>query len=136
MLGAVHVHVHHQQPFDSGGTCPCAIWPDVAPSGVTDVTDGSAVELGVKFTASQDGSITGIRFYKVPDNTGTHTGSLWTSSGTLLATGTFTDESTQRLGGAGLLHPGAGHRGNDLRGLVPHRRERTTPTPRTGWRPR
>jgi methionine-rich copper-binding protein CopC len=81
--------------FDAGGSCPCAIWPDAAPSGVTDVTDGTPVELGVRFTATQDGSISGIRFYKVPDNTGTHTGSLWSSSGTLLATGTFTNESTQ-----------------------------------------
>jgi Domain of unknown function (DUF4082)/Bacterial Ig-like domain len=30
----------------------------------------------------------------VPDNTGTHTGTLWTSSGTQLATGTFSTEST------------------------------------------
>jgi len=82
--------------FNAGGSCPCAIWPDIAPSGVTDVTDqSSGVELGVKFTASNNGSISGIRFYKVPDNTGTHTGSLWSSTGTLLATGTFSNESTQ-----------------------------------------
>ena len=83
------------QPFDAGGKCPCAIWPDVAPSNVSDAADGSPVELGVKFTPSEDGSITGVRFYKVADNTGTHTGSLWTAGGTLLATGTFSDESTQ-----------------------------------------
>jgi methionine-rich copper-binding protein CopC len=82
--------------FDYAGQCPCAIWPDVAPSGVSDVTDqSSGVELGLRFTPSQAGSITGIRFYKVPDNTGTHTGSLWSSTGTLLATGTFTNESTE-----------------------------------------
>jgi methionine-rich copper-binding protein CopC len=81
--------------FDSAGNCPCAIWPDVTPPGVSDAADGSPVELGVKFTASQNGSISGIRFYKVPDNTGTHTANLWNSSGTLLATGTFTNESGQ-----------------------------------------
>ncbi|HCU92568.1 MAG TPA: hypothetical protein DHU96_07405 [Actinobacteria bacterium] len=81
--------------FDSGGKCPCAIWPDAAPPGISDANDGSPVELGVKFTATQDGSISGIRFYKVPDNTGTHTGSLWSSTGTLLATGTFTNESSE-----------------------------------------
>ena len=81
--------------FNAGGGCPCTIWPDVAPSGVSDVTDASGLELGVKFTAANTGSITGIRFYKVPDNTGTHTGSLWTSTGTLLATGTFSDESSE-----------------------------------------
>jgi Domain of unknown function (DUF4082)/Bacterial Ig-like domain/Bacterial Ig domain len=80
--------------FGSGGKCPCTIWPDVTPSGATDAADTSSLELGVKFTASDDGTINGIRFYKESDNTGTHTGSLWTSSGTLLATGTFTSEST------------------------------------------
>jgi methionine-rich copper-binding protein CopC len=81
--------------FDSGGKCPCAIWPDVTPSGVSDATDGTQIQLGVKFMASQDGSISGIRFYKVPDNLGTHTGSLWSSTGTSLATGTFSNESTE-----------------------------------------
>ena len=81
--------------FDSGGQCPCAIWPDTAPSGVTDANDTSSVELGVKFQATQNGTISGIRFYKEPDNTGTHTGTLWTASGTQLATGTFSNESTQ-----------------------------------------
>jgi hypothetical protein len=82
--------------FDAAGKCPCAIWPDIAPSSYTDVSDQSpGVELGVKFTATNDGSITGIRFFKVPDNSGTHTGTLWSSTGTVLATGTFTNESTQ-----------------------------------------
>jgi methionine-rich copper-binding protein CopC len=84
------------EAFDSGGKCPCAIWPDVAPSNVTDVTDqSSGIELGIKFTAANNGSITGIRFFKVPDNTGTHTGTLWTSTGSVLATGTFTNEPIQ-----------------------------------------
>jgi hypothetical protein len=84
------------EAFDAGGTCPCAIWPDTAPSSYTDVSDqSSGVELGVKFTATNDGSVTGIRFFKVPDNSGTHTGTLWSSTGTVLATGTFTTEPTQ-----------------------------------------
>ena len=81
--------------FDANGACPCAVWPDVPPSNVTDASDSSSVELGVKFTPSSNGTITGVRFYKVPDNTGTHTGSLWTASGAQLATGTFTNESSQ-----------------------------------------
>ena len=79
--------------FDSGGRCPCTVWPDVAPAGVSDAADTSAVNLGVQFRASGDGTITGVRFYKEPDNTGAHTGSLWTSGGALLATGTFSGES-------------------------------------------
>src|SRR5260370_689701 len=63
------------------------------PSGAVDANDTSAVNLGVQFQASSSGNITGIRFYKESDNTGTHSGSLWSSTGTLLASGTFTGES-------------------------------------------
>jgi Domain of unknown function (DUF4082)/Bacterial Ig-like domain/Fibronectin type III domain len=73
--------------------CPCSIWQNAAPSGAVDAADTSAVNLGVQFQASSSGRIIGIRFYKYSDNTGTHTGSLWTSSGTLLATGTFSNET-------------------------------------------
>ena len=39
------------------------------------------------------GTISGIRFYKAAANTGTHVGSLWTPTGTLLAQATFTGET-------------------------------------------
>lgn len=55
--------------------------------------DTGSVELGVKFTVSADGLITGMRYYKSALDTGSHTGSLWTSTGTLLTTATFTNES-------------------------------------------
>jgi hypothetical protein len=77
------------------GTCPCTIWPDVTPPGAGDAADGSPVTLGAEFQAASNGLITGVRFYKEPDDTGTHTGSLWTWSGQLLATGTFSNESTE-----------------------------------------
>ncbi|HEX9547789.1 MAG TPA: DUF4082 domain-containing protein, partial [Acidimicrobiales bacterium] len=73
--------------------CPCSIWENAAPSGAVDAADTSAVNLGVRFQATSDGTITGVRFYKESDNAGTHTGSLWTAGGTLLATGTFGGES-------------------------------------------
>ncbi len=77
----------------AGASCPCTIWPGSAtPSQVT-VNDPNAVELGVKFSPDVAGSITGIRFYKGPQNTGTHTGSLWSTSGARLATATFTSET-------------------------------------------
>jgi hypothetical protein len=37
--------------------------------------------------------VTGVRFYKGAGNSGTHVGNLWSSSGTLLATATFSGES-------------------------------------------
>ncbi|MCA1439188.1 DUF4082 domain-containing protein [Ensifer sp. IC4062] len=55
--------------------------------------DNRALELGMKFVASTSGTITGIRFYKAANDTGSHTGSIWTSTGTLLGTVTFTNES-------------------------------------------
>lgn len=94
MLGPYTYLFTTSRAFESGGTCPCALWPDIAPPGVSDQSDPTPAELGVRFTPTQDGSITGIRFYKLPDNSGTHTGSLWTSNGTQLATGTFTNESS------------------------------------------
>ena len=66
---------------------------DLAMPSVADGGDTSSVELGVKFTASAPGTVTGIRFYKAASNGGTHVGSLWTADGTLLASGTFTNES-------------------------------------------
>jgi hypothetical protein len=55
--------------------------------------DNGPVTLGVRFTAQADGYVTGVRFYKGAGNTGTHTGTLWTASGTPLATGTFANET-------------------------------------------
>lgn len=62
--------------------------------GIAAADDSGSVELGVRFVPSLPGTVTGIRFYQGPGNTGTHTGSLWTSSGTLLARLTFPSSST------------------------------------------
>ncbi|MCK1335491.1 DUF4082 domain-containing protein [Bradyrhizobium sp. 38] len=63
------------------------------PSVLSD-SDTSQVNLGVRFTSSAAGTITGIKYYKSANDTGTHTGSLWSSTGTLLATATFTNETS------------------------------------------
>jgi hypothetical protein len=47
----------------------------------------------VKFKSDIAGYITGVRFYKSSANTGTHVGSLWSATGTLLARATFTNET-------------------------------------------
>lgn len=73
--------------------CPCTVWPASSVPGTVNAGDGSSVELGVKFRTTVAGSITAVRFYKSPANTGTHTGSLWSASGTRLATGTFGNET-------------------------------------------
>ncbi|MEU7861916.1 DUF4082 domain-containing protein [Nonomuraea sp. NPDC049141] len=72
---------------------PCTLWtPETVPATAAN-TDNKAVELGVKFRATSQGFIRGIRFYKGTTNTGTHTGSLWSSTGQQLATATFTNET-------------------------------------------
>ena len=47
----------------------------------------------MKFRSDVTGYVTGVRFYKGSQNTGTHTGELWSSTGQLLATATFSSES-------------------------------------------
>ena len=74
-------------------SCPCSLFGERAPD-VTATNDSSNVELGVKFVPAVDGFVSGIRFYKGAGNTGTHTGTLWTSTGTPLASGTFAGESS------------------------------------------
>jgi hypothetical protein len=57
------------------------------------VTDTNSFELGVKFTSSIAGNITGFRFYKGSQDTGTHIAHLWSATGTLLASATFVGET-------------------------------------------
>jgi hypothetical protein len=56
-------------------------------------SDGQSVELGVKFRSTYSGSVVGLRFYKGPQNTGSHVGNLWTAGGRKLATVTFQNET-------------------------------------------
>ncbi len=74
-------------------TCPCSIWGTGTTPTTPDAGDPTSVEVGVKFTSDSFGTVTGMRFYKSVGNTGTHVGSLWTESGTLLASATFTGET-------------------------------------------
>ncbi len=90
------------------GPCPC---PARARSSGkrsrpnADSGDSSSVELGVKFRSDVPGTINGIRFYKATANSGTHVGSLWTSSGTLLAQATFSERDGIGLAAGELLQP-------------------------------
>jgi hypothetical protein len=73
--------------------CPCSTWGNNITPKIPDSGDGNSIEVGVKFTSDVAGYIDGIRFYKSAANTGTHFGNLWTASGQLLATATFTNET-------------------------------------------
>jgi hypothetical protein len=96
------------QPMSSGGTwtfttvpaprtpgvCPCTLFQDTVTPTTPDANDGVPLTLGVRFASDTAGQVTGVRFYKAAGNTGTHTGSLFTSTGQLLATVTFANESS------------------------------------------
>ena len=73
--------------------CPCSIWGAGTTPGGIDSGDTASIEVGVKFKTDTFGVASGVRFYKASTNTGTHIGNLWTSSGQLLASATFTGES-------------------------------------------
>ena len=77
----------------AGSQCPCSLWSSTTQPSIATSGDTSSVNLGVEFTPSASGWITGIRFYKGSGNTGTHIGTLWTTGGSLLGQVTFTNES-------------------------------------------
>ena len=73
--------------------CPCSAWSASTTPTTPQASDSNAVELGVRFTTTIDGFITGVRFYKGTGNTGVHVGNLWSASGALLARATFSAET-------------------------------------------
>jgi hypothetical protein len=85
--------------------CPCSLWTAATTPVNQDANDPAAVEVGTRFHAHVPGFITDIRFYKGPTNTGAHTGHLWSSTGTLLATVTFANESASGWQDATLSPP-------------------------------
>lgn len=56
--------------------------------------DNESLELGLRFKSSQAGYVKSILFYKLPSMNGVHTGNLWSSTGTKLATVTFVDTNS------------------------------------------
>jgi hypothetical protein len=57
----------------------------------TNLNDGKALEVGVKFTSSVAGQITALKFYRSTSDTGSDLLDLWTATGTKLASATFTN---------------------------------------------
>lgn len=82
------------RPPAADGLCPCGLFDDATVPTLLQVSDNAMLTLGVRFSSSVAGTISGVRFYKNAGNTGTHTGALWTAGGTQLATATFTNETT------------------------------------------
>ncbi|MEO7049267.1 MAG: DUF4082 domain-containing protein, partial [Ferruginibacter sp.] len=70
-----------------------SIFTTQIPAGPTVNDSTGGIELGLKFQSSVAGYADGIRFYKTSGNSGTHTGQLYSSDGTLLASAVFTNET-------------------------------------------
>ena len=81
------------ETFATFNPAELSIWADTGSPSNPNATDNQPIEVGTKFRSTLNGYITGIRFYKGASNTGTHTANLWTTTGTLLATATFTAET-------------------------------------------
>ncbi len=83
----------------SPGTAPVAesIWGTSYTPSVNSDYDGSkgqTFELGVQFESNVAGLVSGVLFYKQNGTTGTNVAHLWSSTGTLLASATFTNETS------------------------------------------
>lgn len=71
-----------------------SVWSNSTVPSTQQVADDSAsVNLGLKFYSDVPGTVTGVRFYKGSNNTGTHVGALWSSTGAKLASVSFSSES-------------------------------------------
>ena len=91
-------------PAPSPSSTSSLFSPKDVPAVVSD-NDSNAVELGVKFQASAPGTVTAIRFYKGAKNIGSHSGHLWSASGRLLGSVTFTNETASGWQQATLATP-------------------------------
>lgn len=76
------------------GVQPASFYGASTVPSIVNAHDGQSVELGFKFESVVDGQLVGLRFYKSADNTGTHVGNLWSATGDLLASATFTNETS------------------------------------------
>ena len=83
------------------GACPCSLFaasltPASTGNPVDDGRSGSgpfSYELGVKVAVTSPVQLTAIRFYKDSHETGVHVGTVWSSTGSILAQVTFANES-------------------------------------------
>ena len=75
--------------------CPCTVFLPTDVPGSQVYNDNQSIQLGMKFSSDVSGLVTGVRFYKHIQNTGTHTGQLYNSNGGLLAQIVFSNETAE-----------------------------------------
>jgi hypothetical protein len=80
--------------------CPCRLFgagltPDAGGLSTANGRGAGAwtMEMGTKIRVTQPASLTAVRYYRDPSETGSHVGRVWSGDGTLLASTTFTGET-------------------------------------------
>ena len=74
-----------------GGATPVTSLFSASDTPAKTYNDGKQLEVGVQFQSSVAGQITGLKFYRSASDTGPDVLTLWTATGTKLASATFTN---------------------------------------------
>ncbi len=86
----------------NGGGIALSLFNAMSPSSYGNDND---YELGMRFRATTNGTITQLRYFRPAQETGSHTGKLWSASGSLLASVAFTGETSSGWQTATLATP-------------------------------
>lgn len=86
-------------------TTTTSLWSTNTVPATLSSSDASNIELGLRFKADVAGYVTGVKFYKSAQNTGTHTGNLWDGHGNLLSSVTFSGETASGWQTANFAQP-------------------------------
>jgi hypothetical protein len=73
--------------------CGASLFPTVSGTITAASGGGSTWEQSIQFTSAISGKITHLRYYKVPGETGSHVGRLWSDTGTPLRQQAFINET-------------------------------------------
>jgi hypothetical protein len=73
---------------------PQTIFSNTLSPARTSVDADGGREVGTRFTVDVDSKVSAFRFWKAAGESGTHTARLWTTSGSLLASATFSNETS------------------------------------------
>ena len=77
-----------------GPTCPCTVWDDTTiPAGTVVFGSRAIITLVLNFALPLMATLPVCVFTKASLNTGTHSGNLWTSTGQLLGSAVFSNET-------------------------------------------
>ncbi|AWS40165.1 DUF4082 domain-containing protein [Streptosporangium sp. 'caverna'] len=82
-----------EEPFEEQAPRETSFWSTTTEVNVPKHADRAPVELGMRFTPTENGSVAGVRFYKAEGEKGRHVGSLWNADGQRLASVRFDEES-------------------------------------------